>query len=73
MGGIFSSPKPPGPDPELARMRAEQEAQAAKDKQTAEDKAAEEEASRKRNRVGRGSLLSGSETGFTLGGGSTLG
>ena len=77
MGGIFRQPKPPpvpAPDPELARLRAEEQARADQEKADLESRRMEEKSARMRNLRGRRSLLSAGPLGFpdekkdTLGG-----
>lgn len=77
MGGIFKTPSPPpvpGPDPELARLRAEEQARADQEKADLEKRRMEEKSARMRNLRGRASLLSAGPLGFedekkdTLGG-----
>ena len=71
--GIFSKPKTPGPDPELAKQRQAEEERVAKEKADAEQKTAEEDAARLRRLRGQRSLLSGDYTGYGLGKSETLG
>jgi hypothetical protein len=56
VGGIFSSPKPPKPDPAIAAAQAAQEARLAKQEKRAEQREASEErkiaASRNARRTG---------------------
>ena len=67
MGGFFSTPTPPAPpapDPEIARLRAENEARAAEEKQSLLDKEANEKDARNRRLRGRASLLTQGPKGF---------
>lgn len=66
MGGMFSKPKNPGPDPELVRKRQEAEAKAKKEKEELEAREAEEKAQQGAGNRGFRSLLSGGFTGFKL-------
>jgi hypothetical protein len=73
MGNPFKKPKAPKADPELERLQAAETERVAKEKTDAELKLQEEEAARLRRLRGQRSLLGGSETGFGLGTGTTLG
>lgn len=57
MGGVFSKPKPPAPDPELERKLAEEKAAAEKEKADSEKAAAQLESKKRRGLIGSRSLF----------------
>lgn len=73
MGGLFSSPSAPGPDPELQKLRQEQRAELEAEKKELEEKEIKETKRRELGKTGFRSLLGGgSLAGFNQPGGRSL-
>lgn len=73
MGGLFSKPEAPGPDPELQRLRAEQRAELEAEKKELEEDEIEETRRRELGKTGFRSLLGGGGlTGFNQPGSRSL-
>ena len=67
MGGVFNPPdppQPPAPDPELIRMRREEQERLDKEKADLEARILEEKEARKRRLRGRASLLTAGSVGY---------